>query len=100
MGADMQMLAIILIEQMGRKEKIILLPLSGLITTLVVYVTVRLMTSDAAFSIVPGWHTTIYPPEITWTILTIIILVTSLLVYLIFRAAIKLLTSLWTRMKS
>jgi hypothetical protein len=37
----------------------------GLITKLVVYVTVRLGTSDAAFSIVPGWHTTIYQPEIT-----------------------------------
>src|SRR6187551_205956 len=94
------MLAVILIGQMRKKDKIILLTLGGLITTLVVYVTVRLVTSDAAFSIVPGWHTTIYPPEITWTILTIIILVTSLLVYLIFRGILKLLTSLWTRFRN
>lgn len=93
-------LAVILIGQVSKKEKIILLTLGGLITTLIVYVTVILGTSDAAFSIVPGWHTTIYPPEITWTILTLVILVTSLLVYLIFRGAIKLLTSLWTKMKS
>ena len=93
-------MAVILIGQMSKREKIILLTLGGLITTLVVYVTVRLGTSDAAFSIVPGWHTTIYPPEITWTILTIVILVTSLLVYLIFRVITKLLTSLWTRLKS
>ncbi len=65
-----------------------MLTLGGLVTTLVVYMTVRLGTGDAAFSIVPGWHTTIYPPEITWTILTIIILVASLLVYFIFKGTI------------
>jgi hypothetical protein len=75
---------------MSTKEKSILLTLGGLITTLVLYLTVRLGTSDTAFSIIPGWHTTIYPPDITWTILTIIILVTSLLVYLIFRVTVKL----------
>ncbi|MEJ7643713.1 MAG: hypothetical protein WKF87_03905 [Chryseolinea sp.] len=85
---------------MSRKEKNILLALGGLITTLVVYVTVRLGTNDAAYSIVPGWHTTIYSPEMTWTILTIIILVISLLVYLIFKGTIKLLSSLWTKLKS
>jgi len=85
---------------MGKKEKIILLTLVGLITTLVVYLTVRLGTSDVAFSIVPGWHTTIYPAEILWPILTVIILVPSLLIYLVFRGAIKLLTSLRTWLKS
>ena len=93
-------LAVILIGQMTKRERTILLILGGLITTLAVYVTVRLWTSDAAFSIVPGWHTTIFPPEITWTILTIIILLTSVIVYLVFRGTIKLLTVLWTRLKS
>lgn len=72
----------------------------GLITTLVVYAIVRLSTGDVAFSIVPGWHTTIYPPEITWVILTVMILVTSLMVQLIFRWSIKLLTKFWTKYKS
>lgn len=60
----------------------------------------RLATSDAAFSIVPGWHTTIYPRDITITIFTIVFLVTSLLIFLIFRGTIKLLTALWTRLRS
>ena len=38
--------------------------------------------------------------ELIYTILTTIILVTSLVVYLIFRGIIKLLTSLWIRLKS
>jgi hypothetical protein len=91
---------VILIVLMSKKEKIILGTLGGLITTLVVYVTVRLGTSDTAYSIVPGWHTTIYPSETTWTVLTIVILIMSLLVYLIFKGTIKLLSSLWTRLKS
>lgn len=81
------------------KEKITLFTLGGLITTLAVYLTVRLGINGTAFAIVPGWHTTIYPPEITWIILTILILVASLLVYLIFQLAIKCLTLLWTRFK-
>lgn len=84
---------------MREKEKITLFTLGGLLTTLAVYLTVRLGISNAAFAVVPGWHTTIYPPEITWIILTILILVTSLLVYLIFQLAIKCLTSLWTKFK-
>ena len=84
---------------MNKREKTIQVILGGLITTLVIYVTVRLSSSDAAFSIVPGWHTTIYPLEITRIILTIVILVTSIVVYLVFRGTIKLLTSLWMRMK-
>jgi hypothetical protein len=91
---------VILIELMNRKEKIILFTLAGLIATLTVYVTLSLWSADATFSIVPGWHTTIYPPEVTWSILIIIILVTSLLVYLIFRGTTRLLTSLWARLKS
>lgn len=85
---------------MSKREKIILLTLGGIITTLIFYVAVRLWTSDAALSVVPGWHTTIYPPKIMWAILTIIILLTSIVVYLVFRGTIKLLTSLWTRIKS
>jgi hypothetical protein len=77
---------------MKNKENIFLLAIGGVITTLVVYVAIRLATNDAAFSMLPGWHTTIYPPEITWAILTVLILGMSLSVYLIFKMTIRLLS--------
>ncbi len=86
--------------QMGKKEKTLLLILAGMLTTLVVFVTVKLWAGEAALTIIPGWHTTIYTPEITWTILTILILATSLMVNLIFRVAIKLLVTLRTKLKA
>lgn len=82
---------------MNRRKNTILFAIGALITALVVYVTVRLWASEAVFSVVPGWHTIIYPPEITWAMLTVIILVTSLLVYFVFRGTIKVLTVLWTK---
>lgn len=81
-------------------EKTILFALAGLVTALLVYVTVRLSTADMTYSVVPGWHATMYPPEITWTALTIIILATSLIVCVIFRVTLRLFTLLWSRMKS
>jgi hypothetical protein len=76
---------------MSKKEKTTLLVIVGLIITLILYVTVRLWTSDQAISILPGWHTTIYPPEIYWIFLTIIILLYSLIIYLLFKGTIRLL---------
>lgn len=76
---------------MSRKEKSALLVIGGLITTLILYVTIRLWASDQAISILPGWHTTIYPPEIYWIFLTIIVLLYVLIVYLLFRGTIRLL---------
>ncbi len=81
----------------GKGVNRILLILAALITTLVVYVVVSLWVSDETESISPGWHTTIYPPGITWLILTAKILVQSLFVYLIFRGTTKLLTVFWTK---
>ncbi|WP_160143578.1 hypothetical protein [Chryseolinea soli] len=85
---------------MSKGEKIVLLALAGLLTILAGYVAVKLGTSDAAFSILPGWHTTIYPPAVTWAILVIVILVASFVVYLIFRGAVRLLTLLWAKLRS
>ena len=76
---------------MTKKEKSTLLVIAGLIITLVLYVTLRLWTSEQAISILPGWHTTIYPPEIYWIFLTIIILLYSLIVYLLFKGTIRFL---------
>ena len=82
---------------MRKAEKIVLSGLTILITTLIVYVMVRVGTSDLAFSIVPGWHTTIYPVEITWAMLTALILITTLLVYIIFRIIFKILKAVTKR---
>jgi hypothetical protein len=68
---------------------------SGFISTLMVYGAVRILARDITHSVWPGWHTTIYPPEVTWIILTILIIVCSVLVYFVFRGATKILTSLW-----
>lgn len=85
---------------MKKREKTILFTLGGLLVLLVIYVTASLWTSDGVLSIVPGWHTTIYPPEITWSALAAIILAIGITVYLVFRGMIKLLTVLWERMRS
>jgi hypothetical protein len=79
---------------MSKRKKNILLTFAGLLTALVVYVIVMLVTSDAALSIVPGWHTTIEYSEFLWAALVLAI---SLLVYLVFRGAFKLLSSVWTK---
>ena len=76
---------------MSKKEKTTLLVIAGLIITLILYVTLRLWTSDKGISFLPGWHTTIYPPEIYWIFLTIIILLYCLIVYLLFKGTIRLL---------
>jgi hypothetical protein len=59
----------------------------GLIVVLIVFVAVRIESTDAAFSI--GWHSTPYPRDITWSIVAIIILMLSLLMYLVFRTRMK-----------
>ena len=84
---------------MARIEKSVTVIIAGTITTLVVYLAVRLWASDAAFSIIPGWHTTLYPRDITIVILTSAILVSSLFVSLLFRGIIRLLITLWIRFK-
>jgi hypothetical protein len=76
---------------MSKKEKSLLLSIGGLITTLILYVTIRLWASDQGISILPGWDTTIYPPEIYWIFLTIIFLVYTLIAYLLFRRTKELL---------
>lgn len=48
---------------------------------------------------VPGWHTTIYPAQITWAIVTVILLSTSMLIYLMFRMAGRWLAILLGKLK-
>jgi hypothetical protein len=93
-------IGVILIEKpMGKIEKTILLILTGMIGTLAVYVAVRFWSIDVTY-IVPGWHTTIYPSEIIWPILAVIILVISLVAYIVLRGVFRILTTLWTKLRS
>jgi di/tricarboxylate transporter len=85
---------------MKRTEHMVLLLIAAIVTTLAVYVAVRLTTTDAAFSVVPGWHTTIYPAEITWSILTAFILAAGLIVYVIFKLTLRLLTLIRKKRKA
>lgn len=71
--------------------------ISALIATLLTYVVIRprFLTIDEIYSVIPGWHTTIFPPAITWTIITFIILIVAILVYSILRFAVKVVSSCW-----
>gem|GEM_PF-5844617 len=82
-----------------KRERRVFTVLSAIAIILVVYVTVRLLANDTAFSIVPGWHTVIYPADITWGILTALIIVIGLVAYLIFRGIFVMLTVGWRRLK-
>jgi hypothetical protein len=85
---------------MVKVERTILVILAALATVLFVYATVRVWTIEEAFSPLPGWHTTVYPRDIAWTLLTSITLLGSILIYLAFRTTIRILTKLWSKPKS
>lgn len=72
---------------MSNKEAKILGFVGGLIILLIIFATVRIKSSDAEFSI--GWQTTVYPRDITLSILAIIILVLGLFFYVVFRSKSK-----------
>jgi len=72
---------------MSKMEAKMLGFVGGLILVLVVFVIVRSRAAGAEFSI--GWHTTVYPPEVTWSILALITLALSMLLYLVFRTKTK-----------
>ena len=74
--------------------------LATLFTFVIVYFAVQLFTSDLGSSITPGWHTTIYPPEVIHTKLTFTILVLTLIVNLIFKQTRKILNLLLTKLKN
>jgi hypothetical protein len=76
---------------MNKRERKTLSAFAGLAIALMVYIAVRLLGIDAAL-VVPGWHTVIYPKDITFSILAVVILLASLAVYLFVCGSIKLLT--------
>jgi hypothetical protein len=41
---------------------------------------IGILAGDLAYSVIPGWHTIIYPPEMTLTMLTGMLLILTLMV--------------------
>ena len=79
---------------MSRMQNVLLKFLSGIITFFVIYLAVSSMIfMDFASSLLPGWHTTIYPFGGVLQ-LTIMIMVFATVAILIFRYVLKLLTYL------
>lgn len=85
---------------MKLRENSFLLTAGSILTILVVYLIIRFGVNEASYAVVPGWHTVIYPPDVLWIILTILMLVSTLIVHLIFKLTIKLLALAWSRIKA
>lgn len=84
---------------MSKVNRVFLISTSGLLTTLAVYLLIRFVTEDLPLSLVPGWHTTIYPPSVTYVILTALFLVSSLLIYAVFKIFIRLVLMISSKLK-
>jgi len=54
-------------------------------TSILIYVLVRFLIGDTMLSIIPGWHTTIYPPEIIAIVITLLLLLFSFIIYALFK---------------
>jgi len=57
--------------------------IGGLLTFLIVREIIRFLSKDFAFSVISGWHTIIYPPDMTINVLTLIALILSFIVVII-----------------
>lgn len=73
--------------------------ISTLLIVILTYVFFRLrfLMADGVYSIIPGWHTTILPPAMTWTLLVTITLIGAILLYVILQYMIKLVKSVYER---
>jgi len=92
-----------------KRHQLLFRLISGIITFLIVYFLVlSLLIKDFATSLEPGWHTTIYPPKWHATnypfgnafMFTLAILISTLLVYLLFKYLVRFLTFIWSKIFS
>lgn len=74
---------------MKSKANPYLLTAGSILTILATYLIIRFGINEAAFGVVPGWHTVIYPPNVLWIIMTVMLLVSTLLVHLIFKLVLN-----------
>jgi hypothetical protein len=82
---------------MNTAQNVFLKLIDGIITTIVIYLIVSTFLFNDFFTLLqPGWHTTICPFG-TPLILTIIILVLTLITYLAFKYALKIIIIFYPR---
>jgi len=77
-------------------EKFLVALLGLSILCICIFIIYSLFITDFAFSVIPGWHTVLYPPKVMLAILLLIILVTVFIVYY----TIKLLLNLVRQFKN
>jgi len=82
------------------KQRIFIAVIGTVLTFFIVRGLLGFLTGDFAYSVIPGWHTTILTPQTTLTILTTILLVVTLIVVGLYKLISKALQAIWTRLKN
>ncbi|WP_276373146.1 hypothetical protein [Chryseolinea sp. H1M3-3] len=59
---------------------------------------IGIMAGDFAYSLIPGWHTIIYPPAMSLTVLTGILLVLTLIVIGLYKCVSLLVAAVFDRL--
>ena len=83
---------------MNKRNRIGLSIFGGLLTSMTVYLLLKLTITDYTYSVIPGWHTTIWTGESLVVAMTIIVLTSSIVTYLIFKGILRLLKTFWPTM--
>jgi hypothetical protein len=81
------------------KQKVSISIIGTILTFFVVKEILRFITGDFAYSVIPGWHTTIFSSQTTLTILTILLLVLTLVVVGLYKIIFRIVWTLWTRIE-
>lgn len=77
--------------KLRKTERIIIYSFIGLIVTLVLYMSARLwLLGEPDPLLLPGWHTIIYPPDVSFTIIALIALVPCFLSYFTLKGLSKI----------
>jgi hypothetical protein len=59
---------------------------------------IGIVAGDFAYSLIPGWHTIVYPPEMTLSVLTGILLVMTLIVVGLYKCVSAIISAVLDRM--
>ena len=82
-----------------RRKRILTIIIGCLLTFLTTRTLIAMLAGDFAYSVIPGWHTVIYPPEMTLTVLTGILLGLTLIVVGIYKAVSILISLIFDRIE-
>jgi hypothetical protein len=69
---------------MHHSSNVVVVILSGLVTTMITYLLVRFSINDSLDLLIPGWHTTVYSGEIMWILITAVMLLAAAAVTTLF----------------